>query len=152
MGATEGATSPTLLPLTGHEDALRSALENADLPTDDLDDAGRTFFRIARGVDTVGYGGYELHGDNALLRSVVITPDNRHRGLGRRATDLLLRRAYADGARTGYLLTTNAAPFFETLGFRPIDRATAPAAILQTRQAASLCPASAVLLAKPLQG
>ncbi|WP_369809615.1 arsenic resistance N-acetyltransferase ArsN2 [Agrobacterium burrii] len=152
MGATEGATSLALLPITGHEDELRSALENADLTTDDLDDAGRTFFRIARGVDTVGYGGYELYGDNALLRSVVITPANRHKGLGRRATDLLLRRAYSEGARTGYLLTTNAAPFFETLGFRPIDRTTAPAAILQTRQAASLCPASAALLAKPLQG
>ncbi|WP_454703074.1 arsenic resistance N-acetyltransferase ArsN2 [Agrobacterium burrii] len=152
MGTTEGATSLALLPITGHEDELRGALENADLPTDDLDDAGRTFFRIARGVDTVGFGGYELHGDNALLRSVVIMPANRHKGLGRRATDLLMRRAYAEGARIGYLLTTTAAPFFETLGFTPIDRTTAPTAILQTRQAASLCPASATLLAKPLQG
>jgi protein-tyrosine-phosphatase/N-acetylglutamate synthase-like GNAT family acetyltransferase len=152
IGATEGATSLALLPIAGHEAELRSALAAADLPTDDLDEAGRRFFRIARGVDTVGFGGYELHGDSALLRSVVITPANRHKGLGRRATDLLLRRAYADGARTGYLLTTTAAPFFETLGFKPIDRASAPAAILQTRQAASLCPASAALLAKPLQG
>jgi N-acetylglutamate synthase-like GNAT family acetyltransferase len=105
-----------------------------------------------QGVELVGYGGYELHGDNALLRSIVIAPARRRKGLGRLATDLLLKRAYQDGARTGYLLTTTAAPFFETLGFATIDRKAAPAAILATRQASSLCPSSAALLAKSLQG
>ncbi|MBB2752456.1 UNVERIFIED_ORG: N-acetylglutamate synthase-like GNAT family acetyltransferase [Rhizobium aethiopicum] len=152
MTANRIDTLLALLPIAGHEGELRSALESADLPTDDIDETGRTFFRIAQGDDTVGYCGYELYGDSVLLRSVVITPANRHKGLGRGATDLLIRRAYAEGARTAYLLTTNAAPFFETLGFTPIDRARAPIAIMQTRQAISLCPASAILLAKTLEG
>ncbi|WP_235676694.1 arsenic resistance N-acetyltransferase ArsN2 [Rhizobium rhizogenes] len=140
------------MPIAGHEGELRDALKGADLPIDDLNEDGRSFFRIVRGVDTIGYGGYELHGNNALLRSIVIAPPHRHKGLGRRATDLLLQRAYANGARTGYLLTTTAAPFFESLGFIRIDRATAPEAILRSRQASKLCPASAALLAKTLQG
>jgi arsenate reductase len=46
IGASEGATSLALLPITGHESDLRSALAAADL---DLDEDGRTFFRIVGG-------------------------------------------------------------------------------------------------------
>jgi hypothetical protein len=48
------------------------------------------------------------------------------------------------------LLTETAAPFFAKLGFYPIAHDEAPVAILATRQAASLCPASAILMARRL--
>jgi N-acetylglutamate synthase-like GNAT family acetyltransferase len=40
--------------------------------------------------------------------------------------------------------------YFERLGFASIDRASAPDAILATRQAAGLCPSTAPLMTKSL--
>ena len=56
----------------------------------------------------------------------------------------------ASSARTAWLLTITAADFFEKIAFRRRPRAEAPAAILATREAKSLCPVSAVLLAKTI--
>ncbi len=150
IGELEGATALTLQPISGDDADLRTALAAAALPTDDLSEDGRHFFRIAQGADTIGFGGYELHDGDALLRSLVILENHRGKGLGDLATRLLLDMVGSAGARRAYLLTTSAAPFFERLGFAKIDRATAPVAILQSRQAASICPASAALLTKPL--
>ncbi|MEF2162655.1 arsenic resistance N-acetyltransferase ArsN2, partial [Pseudomonas aeruginosa] len=122
---------------------LRAALTAANLPVDDLTEPGRAFFRFADAGRIFGFGGFELYGENALLRSIVVLPEARGKGQGKAATDLLIQQTAAAGARTAYLLTTNAAPFFERNGFRPIDRSAAPADILTTRQAASLCPSTA---------
>ena len=59
-----------------------------------------------------------------------------------------VRRAFDEGGREAWLLTTTAAPFFERAGFNPAERAATPAAILATRQAASLCRSSAALLSR----
>jgi len=39
---------------------------------------------------------------------------------------------------------------FERMGLKPVKRASAPASVLATRQAASLCSASATLLRRPI--
>ena len=125
------------------------ALRSAQLPIDDLRDPGRSFFRYATlGGSPVGFGGFELYGSDVLLRSMVVLPEMRGRGIGRNAALLLMRRAFDQGARNAYVLTTTAAPFFAALGFKPIDRDDAPTSIRSTRQASSLCPSSAALLAK----
>lgn len=143
-------TSLKLAPIEGTAADLRAALAAASLPTDDLAEAGRTFFCILRDEQTIGFVGFELHGQEALLRSLVILPKARGQGLGRAATALLLREAQVAGARHVYLLTDSAAGFFEGLDFCRIERTAAPAAILATRQAASLCPSTAALLVRPL--
>ena len=61
-----------------------------------------------------------------------------------------MRRAFDLGARRAWVLTMSAAPFFETIGFKRMPRESAPAAIAATRQFATLCPASAMLLARPI--
>ncbi|MCX8570832.1 GNAT family N-acetyltransferase [Aminobacter sp. MET-1] len=104
-----------------------------------------------RGDSTVGFCGYEAVGENVLLRSIVVLPSLKGHGIGESATNLLMEKARQGGARQAYLLTTSAAAFFEWLGFVPVDRASVPNAILKTRQAASLCPASATVLTKQLQ-
>lgn len=136
--------------LEGHDDGLRAALSGAGLPVDDLTDAGRSFYRFSRDRETVGFGGLELHGEVALLRSIVVLPDQRGFGFGHAITLSLLDQAHMKGADAAYLLTDTAASFFEALGFRSIAREDAPAAILTTRQAASLCPASAALMVRSL--
>lgn len=148
IGSAEGATQLALLPIDGVAPELHAALTAEKLPVDDLAEAGRRFFRVIRGGATVGYAGYELHGSDALLRSIVVLPDHKGHGIGETTLRLLIGEAARVGARRGYLITMSAAPFFEKQGFRPVDRASVPEAILATRQAASLCPASATILTK----
>ncbi|MDX8502015.1 arsenic resistance N-acetyltransferase ArsN2 [Mesorhizobium sp. VK4C] len=138
-------------PIDASDPELCALLGKAALPTDDLGEPGRAFFRFVDGGRTIGFGGLEAYGDNILLRSIVIVPEARGKGLGRRATTLLLEQARAAGARRAYLLTTDAGPFFEALGFEAIARANAPADILATRQAASLCPSTAALMTRPIE-
>lgn len=137
-------------PIAGDSEELRDALTGAGLPVDDLSDPGRRFYSFADTSVVAGYGGIELLGALALVRSVVVLPHARSRGLGRQVTIALLERAGSEGASRAYLLTTTAAPFFESLGFTRVDRETAPAAILATREAASLCPSTATLLTRPI--
>jgi arsenate reductase len=131
---------------------LLSTLRAAGLPTDDLNEPGRTFFayRTLAG-DLVGFGGYEALGENALLRSIVVLPEARAKALGRNLVALLQRRAFDEGARRAWVLTSSAAPFFEKAGFKPAARENTPAVVLATRQATSLCPADAALLARTIR-
>ncbi|MDP9773290.1 UNVERIFIED_ORG: N-acetylglutamate synthase-like GNAT family acetyltransferase [Rhizobium sp. SORGH_AS 755] len=135
---------------SGHDQDLRAALQAAGLPIDHLEQTGRVFFRFADQGRIVGFGGLEPYGDCALLRSVVVLPDQRGRGYDEAISRRLLNEAGRGGARTVYLLTESADTFFKHLGFAKVERTAAPAVILQTRQAASLCPASAGLFAKSI--
>jgi len=136
--------------IDGSSHELRAALQDALLPVDDLTDDGRVFYSFTDGDNTVAFGGFELYGQDALLRSLVVLPQARRKGLGRAATEVLLGKAFNEGARHAWLLTTSAAPFFEAAGFTAVPREAAPPSILSTRQAAALCPSTAVLLARPI--
>jgi len=131
--------------------SLAATLNAASLPIEDLTEPGREFFafRDPRGA-LVGYGGIEVLGQDALLRSVITVPEMRDRAYGMAIVDRMLALALRRGVRTLYLLTTTAVPFFERLGFAVIDRAEAPPAIAATREFAIHCPASAVLMRRQL--
>ena len=130
--------------------AVSKALHAAALPDDDLDVEGVTLYAFAQGDGVVGYGGLELYGENALVRSIMVDAGRRRHGVGRRIVEHLLMNATRGGVRRAFLLTTDARAYFEGLGFAEIDRKCAPPEILATRQAAGLCPASAVLMVKAL--
>lgn len=138
-------------PIAGSDTGLITALQEAGLPSDDLTEPGRSFFVYSTVTgERVGYGGFERMGRDVLVRSLVVLPNARQRGIGGGIVALLLRRAFDEGGRDAWLLTTTAAPFFERAGFKPVERTSAPASVLATRQAASLCPASAALLRRPI--
>lgn len=138
-------------PVDPDDRELRATLDDAGLPGADLSEPGRHVFAFRTLAGRLlGYGGFELHGVDALIRSVVVAKESRGSGVGRAILPLLLRRAFDRGARQAWLLTTDAAGFFEKNGFRRIERSAASAAILATRQAAALCPASAVLLTRKI--
>jgi len=135
----------TLERIEGNDAGLKAALTEAHLPTDDIEDQGRTFFR-AQSSDgrAVGYLGVERCGDDFLLRSVVVLPDHRGQGLG----SVLVERAVAGLDRAGdlFLATTSAAPFFRRIGFSEVRRDSVPATVLATRQLSSICPSSATIM------
>ncbi|CAO3435649.1 Arsenate reductase (EC 1.20.4.1) glutaredoxin-coupled, glutaredoxin-like family [Azospirillum doebereinerae] len=136
--------------------ALASLLAANGLPTDDLGEPGRRFWRVADAQGTLGYGGLELHGADALLRSVVVPAERRGAGGGRAVVAALRAQAVTLGVERLWLLTTGAAGFFERLGFQRVERASAPPAIQSSAQFAGLCPGSAVCLradlARPAEG
>lgn len=130
---------------------LEAHVAAAGLPTDDLRDPGRTFYRYGLfGGTTVGFGGLEPYGTDVLLRSLCVMPSFHRRGVGRNMALLLMSRAFDLGARQAYALpsTPESSAFFQSLGFAPIPRPAAPPAILATRQASGLCPASTPLLTR----
>ncbi|AWC23692.1 acetyltransferase [Aminobacter sp. MSH1] len=129
-----------------HDPEFVAALAAEELPVDDLTEDGRLFFRFEKDKALIGFGGMELVGDYALLRSIVVPPPSRGQGSGKRITEQLLQKAEGLGIAEVYLLTTSAADFFEAAGFERIAREAAPQQILATRQASSLCPSSAALL------
>jgi N-acetylglutamate synthase-like GNAT family acetyltransferase len=134
----------------GERSAMSEMLRLAGLPADDLDsECVRAFAFADRDGALVGYGGLEIHGDDALVRSIVVEPSRRRQGAGRAIVERLLAEAAALDAERAYLLTTNARAYFAMAGFAAVARAAAPPAILATRQAVGLCPASAALMVRP---
>lgn len=124
-------------------------LDAASLPSADLADPGRLFFRF-EADSLVGYGGLEGEGADRLLRSIVILADRRGHGLGRALVATLERQARDFGVERLHLLTTTAAPFFRAIGYADADRGTAPSAVAASREFTALCPASAAYLAKAI--
>jgi N-acetylglutamate synthase-like GNAT family acetyltransferase len=127
------------------------ALREARLPTEDLTEPNQVFFAF-RDADRalIGFGGYLLADRVALLRSIVVVPSQRRRGTGAAILAQLLSRAVG-GADTAWLLTTGAEGFFARQAFVRKERAEAPPAIAAARQFTSICPASAVLMCRPLR-
>lgn len=138
-------TAIALHETSGHDEGLRMALRAGDLPTDDIEDEGRTFFRaVSDAGQTVGYAGIEQCGGDLLLRSVVVLSKHRSRGLGRAIVEAALQRA--NRCSDVFLATTSASPFFANLGFSEVPRTAVPAAVLATRQLSSICPSSATIM------
>jgi N-acetylglutamate synthase-like GNAT family acetyltransferase len=140
------------IPLAAWErEGLRAALKGAGLPTDDVADASRHFWRFSFADDIpAGFGGLEIHGTDALMRSITTLPPLRGRGFARAIVKALEAEAVLLKCDTVFLLTTSAQTLFEKLGYTVIDRASVPAAIRATTQFAALCSASAAVMTKRL--
>ena len=135
---------------TWERDGLKATLARAGLPVDDVGGDGPLFWRFERDDMPVGFAGIEVHGSDALLRSLVTLPPLRLQGIGGAMVEKMEVEARARGARAIYLLTETSADFFAGLGYAPCARDRVPAAIAATAQFARLCPASAIVMVKPI--
>ena len=128
--------------------AFEAALRAAGLPVADLADPGQRFFSFADGA---AFGGFAQAGPVILLRSLVVAPDHRGRGLGGRRSPLSWPSPAGAAPTSAWLLTTDAQGFFARHGFAEVNRGMAPPAVAASSQFTGLCPASAVLMCrKPL--
>ncbi len=143
-------TGLVTLPLAAWErDGLVAALSKAGLPVEDVKEPGPLFWRFERDDTPVGFGGLEIHGDQALLRSVVTLPPVRKRGIGRAIVSALEVEARVRHCRAVWLLAP-APDFFLRLGYRQCERVEMPKALQETAQFTRLCPASAIVMSKRL--
>jgi amino-acid N-acetyltransferase len=118
------------LPLaTWERGGLKAALARAGLPADDVEHDGPLFWRFERDDVPVGFAGIEVHGTDAVLRSLITMPPVRHQGVGGAMIDKMEVEARARGASAIYLLTRDFVPFFARLGYAPCGRDRLPPAI-----------------------
>jgi len=132
---------------------FRATLEKHKLPVDDLGGEGQRYFTLVdAGGAAFGHGGIEGAGADQLIRSLIIYPAMRGKGMGRTLMRLLERQAKENGAQRVWLLTPDPEKYFARLRYKAVDRAQAPKAITRTKQFAKLCPASAKLMVKEMKG
>lgn len=121
-------------------------LADSGLPLDGLQERFSHALVASRDERIVGCVALEIYEDQALLRSLVVAPDERGGRVGERLTTEVLRLARTSGVRDVYLLTETAAEFFPRFGFAVEDRASAPPALRQSVEFRAACPASAVMM------
>ncbi len=84
-----------------------AALEAAHQPrpwseqvfTDEIEAGNRVYLVAADGDGVVGFGGVMVIGDEAHVTNLLVAPEERGRGLGRRLMTRLIQAAVARGAR-----------------------------------------------------
>jgi N-acetylglutamate synthase-like GNAT family acetyltransferase len=142
----------TAIPLaTWERDGVKAALRGANLPTEDVEAAGALFWRFeARDMTPVGFGGLEVHGRDALLRSIMTLPPLRNRGIAGAIVGVLEAEARIAGCQTIWLLTVSAQQLFGQLGYAECSRSDVPQAIRDTHEFTVLCVASATVMTKSL--
>lgn len=131
--------------------AIGALLEQDGLPASDLGASRPQFLAACVGAELVGAGALEHCGEAALLRSLVVAPSWRGRGLGHRLVKSLERQARAAGVRDLVLLTQTAQAFFARLDYQVIQRKQAPRAVQASQEFRALCPESAVCMSKALR-
>ncbi len=131
--------------------AVTSLLRDAGLPVEDLSAACMADFLVASsGSSLAGVIGLEAFSQVGLLRSLVVDPDSRTAGTGRRLVAALEAHARRRGLAELWLLTIDADRYFAQLGYRARQRQDAPQAIRETAEFSQLCPGTATLMQKDL--
>jgi len=128
---------------------VEALLAEAGLPTD-VEPHLSDFLVARHRGDVIGCTGMEVQGRDALFRSLVVSPDYRQAGIGRRLYDALVEIARGRGVQKAYLLTTSIVSLAESWGFQRLARDEVPEAIRDTVQFRSECCVSAVAMWKDL--
>ena len=129
---------------------IENILRESRLPADDCDGHIGNFIVIEQEGIIIGIGGFEACGILGLIRSIVVIPEYRGKGIGREILTFLENMAYDMGITTLYLLTETAENYFKNLGFSVKDRSEVPEAIVKTKQFSELCPASAKVMCREI--
>jgi amino-acid N-acetyltransferase len=147
-----GALPTVMLRRARPEDLPRveSLLADAKLPTEGVRDHFGGFLVASTAGGVVAAIGLEHYGEAALLRSAVVEPGSRGRGIASLLTMRLLEDARAAGVRAVYLLTETAQGFFERAGFRAVPREQIPVELHASAELSGARCAGAACMVKVL--
>jgi amino-acid N-acetyltransferase len=134
---------------TFERDGLKAALRKAGLPCEDVEQSGPLFWRFDTNDDIpAGFAGLELHGPDALLRSLVTLPPRRRAGVGRAIVAAVEQEAQLHGCEAIYLLTQEP-DYFVRAGYAALSRDAVPEAVRASSQFHSpICAAAAAMVKK----
>ena len=131
--------------------SARTLIASCGLPLDGLDDQFGEGYGVAlRETTLIGIAGVERYGRYGLLRSVAVEESQRGSRVGTALVEDRVRWCKRTRLGALYLLTTTADPFFARRGFEVIARESVPAEIRGSKEFASVCPASAVVMRREL--
>lgn len=134
----------------GDLEAARMLLAECGLPNADLDKHLPELIVARAGSKLAGIVGLEPLGTAGLFRSLAVAAAERRRGIGKALCDALFASARKKGITRLYLLTMDAASYFERLDFSAIARADTPPEVRATEQFGALCPSTATVMMKKL--
>ena len=134
---------------------VRYLLDQAGLPVADLCPEQLEDFLVAERfltgrAETLGIIGLQRFNQVGLLRSLVVSQEDRKSGLGKRLVSAIEASACCRGVNDLWLLTIDAERFFEGLGYKMMSRDSAPDSIRNTEEFSGLCPDGAYLMRKML--
>lgn len=132
-------------------DAALELLRRAGLPEQGVAKSFGHYLVVRDAVRLVGLCGLELHGDDALLRSVVVDAQYRGEGVGQALLDGACALAGKVGATRLYLLTTAMRDYFARAGFEVVPRDEAPPGIRDSWEFKNGCPSSAAFMRRDLR-
>lgn len=130
---------------------IERLLVASSLPLDGVAGALGGFLVAEEGGALVGVIGVEQCCGYGLLRSAAVDAEWRSRGLGRQLVMRAIAGAEASGLKALYLLTTTAEHYFPRFGFDRTTRDTVPQPVRETVEFMSACPASAIVMVRPLE-
>lgn len=99
--------------------AIEKLLSAEWLPPFQIREFLETFWVLDEGGRVLGSAGLEVYGRTGVIRSVVVHPSLRGRGLGDLLSKTAITEARRRGARRLYLFTGDKAPFWRRHGFEP---------------------------------
>ncbi len=130
---------------------VEALLGRVALPLDGLREQLGTTLVARQDGKVIGCAALEMYGEFALLRSVAVDKSHQRHGLGHDLARAALDMARQRGVSGVYLLTETAGEFFLRFGFKATGRAEVPAAVQQSVEFTSACPANALVMALPLE-
>ncbi len=142
--------TPTVVRTSEYEaaDALVAA---SGLPLDDIERCRDTQFVLRDDAAIIATAALEVHGADAILRSVAVEPTRRGQRLGEQVVAHAIGHARSVGLRALYLLTETAEEFFPRFGFLREPRDAAPPAIQESVEYRAVCGSDAVAMVLELQ-
>ncbi|MDB4880821.1 MAG: GCN5-related N-acetyltransferase [Gemmatimonadetes bacterium] len=131
--------------------AVLAMLREAGLSLPGVDEHLGSFCVADDDGHLLGAMGLELRGTHALLRSAVVVPEARGRGVAAALYDAVRRLARQEGVHTLVLLTTAAEGYWARHGFERVTRDEVPAAVKESHEFRGTCPASAAVMSHRME-
>ncbi|HJW15509.1 MAG TPA: arsenic resistance N-acetyltransferase ArsN2 [Flavisolibacter sp.] len=129
---------------------IKSLLQSQNLPAEDLPNVLADFYTAVDAGELIGLIGMERYGHYGLLRSMVVHPDYRNKGIAETLVTQLEQDAEASGITEMYLLTETADKYFSKKGYATITRGIVPAELKGSSEFSHVCPVSAIVMKKHL--
>lgn len=133
-----------------HRPMIIALLKTEKLPVEDLPASMEHFFVAQTGDIVIGAIGLEQYGNNALLRSMVVSREHRNKNIAFNLVRQLESYGSSLGIHSIYLLTETAATYFEKKGYIKINREEVPEEVKASSEFSHVCPVSAIVMKKDL--
>ncbi len=127
---------------------IAAILSAQNLPVEDLPEVLNNFLQAKENGKIIGVIGLEIYGTYGLLRSLVVIPEYRNKGIAVKLLEQLESLAALKGLTTLYLLTETAPEYFSRQLFQKITRDEVPDEVKQSSEFSHVCPVSAIVMKK----